>query len=284
MAAPRDLISALSSLDFDLDYSSWNVRLMLIAGGFGFYAGIFAFGFLASLVLFATFRSLPIRDKVSWNLATTRASFGLLCYVAGLNALFIDPVLAADKITGQQGWAAFIILIAAGFFLYEIVALFIYDFVFWTFEIPSAAHHITAFIGCFGAAICSTAGHYLPVAALLSEMTTPFTCTSRILIKAGWSQTFIWKVDQWIVVHLFHCRMFLTYHLWWVSLNNYDRLVKSTTGLYVALFFFGLVLLTFMLVPYWTYMKTKQLLTPVHSTSTKSSSEENSEISIKKND
>ncbi|XP_077146185.1 protein CLN8-like [Ranitomeya variabilis] len=278
MAAPRDLISALSSLDFDLDYSPWNVRLMLIAGGFGFYAGIFALIHLASLVLFATFRSLPTKDKVFWSSIATRASFGLLCYVAGLNALFIDPVLTADKITGQQGWAAFIILIAAGFFLYENVALFVYNFWFWTFDRSVAAHHITAFIGCFGAAICSTAGHYLPVAALLLEMATPFTCTSWILIKAGWSQTFIWKVDQWIVVHLFHCRMFLTYHLWWVSLNNYDRLVKSTTGLYVAFFLFALILLTFILNPYWTYMKTKQLLTPVHS------SKENVEISIKKND
>ncbi|CAJ0938797.1 unnamed protein product [Ranitomeya imitator] len=277
MAAPRDLISALSSLDFDLDYSSWNVRLMLIAGGFGFYAGIFALIHLASLVLFATFRPLPTKDKVFWNSVATRASFGLLCYVAGLRALLIDPVLAADKITGQQGWAAFIILIAAGFFLYENVALFVYNFWFWTFDRSVAAHHITAFIGCFGAAICSTAGHYLPVAALLLEMATPFTCTSWILIKAGWSQTFIWKVDQWIVVHLFHCRMFLTYHLWWVSLNNYDRLVKSTTGLYVAFFFFALISLTFILNPYWTYMKTKQLLT-VHS------SKENGEISIKKND
>ncbi|XP_073531474.1 protein CLN8-like [Phyllobates terribilis] len=284
MAAHRDLLAALSSLDFDLDYSSWNTRLTLIAAGFLFYVGIFAFIHIASIVLFATYRSLSAREKVRWNTVTTRASFGLLCYVAGLNALFIDPVLAADKITGQQGWAAFIILIATGFFLYENVALFIYNSVFRIFEISSAAHHITAFIGCFGAAICSTAGHYLPIAALLLEMATPFTCTSWILIKAGYLQTFIWKMDQWIVVHLFHCRMFLTYHLWWVSLNNYDRLVKSTTVLYVAFFFFSLILLTFMLNPYWTYMKTKQLLTPVHSTSIISTSEGNGEIGIKKNE
>ncbi|XP_073531476.1 protein CLN8-like [Phyllobates terribilis] len=284
MAAHRDLLAALSSLDFDLDYSSWNTRLTLIAAGFLFYVGIFAFSHLASIVLFATYRSLSAKDKILWNTVTTRASFGLLCYVAGLNALFIDPVLAADKITGQQGWAAFIILIATGFFLYENVALFIYNSVFWIFNISDAAHHISAFIGCFGAAICSTAGHYLPIAALLLEMATPFTCTSWILIKAGYLQTFIWKVDQWIVVHLFHCRMFLTYHLWWVSLNNYDRLVKSTTVLYVAFFFFSLILLTFMLNPYWTYMKTKQLLTPVHSTSIISTSEGNGEIGIKKNE
>ncbi|CAJ0938801.1 unnamed protein product [Ranitomeya imitator] len=136
MAAPRDLISALSSLDFDLDYSSWNVRLNLIAGGFLFYAGIFAFGHLASIVLFATYRSLPTKEKVFWNLAATRAVFGVQCIVAGLNALLIDPVLAADQITGY-----------------------------------------------FGAVICSTVGHYMPMVTLLLEMSTPFTCISWMLLK-----------------------------------------------------------------------------------------------------
>ncbi|KAM4042682.1 protein CLN8-like isoform 1-T2 [Anomaloglossus baeobatrachus] len=284
MAAHRDLVAALSSFDFDLDYSSWNTRLILIMAGFLFYVGIFAFIHFTSLVLSATYRSLPAKDKVTWNTVATRASFGLLCYVAGLNALLIDPVLAADKITGRQGWSAFIILIATGYFLYENIVFFIFNFVFWISNIPSTVHHIIAFIGCFGSVICSTAGHYLTIVSLLLEMATPFTCTSWILIKAGLSETLIWKLDQWFVIHLFHCRMFLTYHLWWVSLYNWDRLVTSVSVFYVTFFFVGLTILTFMLNPYWTYVKTMQLLTPVHSTSRKSPREGNGGISKKKNE
>ncbi|KAJ1150225.1 hypothetical protein NDU88_003020 [Pleurodeles waltl] len=48
---------------------------------------------------------------------------------------------------------------------------------------------------------------------LLLEMSTPFTCVSWMLLKVGWSQSLIWKANQWIMIHMFHCRMILTYHL-----------------------------------------------------------------------
>ncbi|KAG8581813.1 hypothetical protein GDO81_007814 [Engystomops pustulosus] len=286
MVAHRDPITALSSLDFDVDYSSWNIRLLLIGGGFLFYLGIFVISHIVSVVLFATYRSLLAKEKVFWNLAATRAVFGVQCIVTGLTALLIDPVLVADQITGQQGWAFFTILIAIGFFLFENLALHTSNFVFWTFDILLAVHHFFAFIGFLGAVICSTAGHYLPMVTLLLEMSTPFTCISWMLLKAGWSQTLFWKVNQWIMIHMFHCRIVLTYHLWWVSLYNWDRLVRSVSVLYVAFFIVGLTLVTFILNPFWTFKKTQQLLTPVdwnfEPASKKSSREGNGRIGMKK--
>ncbi|KAG9493811.1 protein CLN8 [Eleutherodactylus coqui] len=288
MAAHRDLVAALSSLDFDLDYSSWHNRQILIAGGFLFYMGIFVFSHLASVMLFATYRSLLAKEKVFWNLAATRAVFGVQCIGAGLCALLLDPVLLADQITGQQGWAFFTILIATGFFVFENLALHISHYVFWTFDILLAVHHFFAFIGYFGAVISSSAGHYLPMVTLLLEMSTPFTCISWMLLKAGWSQTLFWKVNQWIMIHMFHCRMVLTYHLWWVSLYNLERLLRSVSPLYVAFFFVGLTLVTLLLNPYWTYKKTQQLLTSAdwnfESTAKKCSRQGNGGIGIKKSE
>ncbi|KAM3932356.1 protein CLN8 [Leptodactylus fuscus] len=285
MAVHHDPKAALSNLDFDFDYSSWNTRLILIGGGFLFYLGIFAFCHIVSVLLFATYRSLSAKEKVFWDLAATRAVFGVQCIVAGLTALLFDTVLLKDQITGQQGWAFFTILIATGFFLFENLALHTSNCVFWTFDIFLAVHHFFAFIGYFGAVICSTAGHYLPMVTLLLEMSTPFTCISWMLLKAGWSQTLFWKVNQWIMIHMFHCRMVLTYHLWWVSLYNWDRLVRSVTVLYVAFFFVGLTLVTLILNPYWTYKKTQQLLTPVDwnfESTSKKSRKVNGGIGIKK--
>ncbi|XP_075718040.1 protein CLN8 [Rhinoderma darwinii] len=286
MAAHRDPMAALLSLDFDLHYTSWNTRLILIVGGFLVYLGIFVFWHLASVGLFATYRSLSAKEKVFWNLAATRAVFGVQCIVAGLTALLIDPILLQDQVTGQQGWAFFTIMIATGFFLFENLALHTSNFVFWTFDILLAVHHIFAFLGYFGAVFCSTAGHYLPMATLLLEMSTPFTCISWMLLKAGWSQTLFWKANQWIMIHMFHCRMVLTYHLWWVSLYNLDRLVRSVALLYVAFFFVGLTLVTLILNPYWTYKKTQQLLTSAdwnfESTVNKSSRKGDGRIGMKK--
>ncbi|XP_063772736.1 protein CLN8 [Pseudophryne corroboree] len=263
MITYRTPLSGLGTLDFALDYSSWSTCYTLIAVGFLTYLGIFVFCHLASVLLFATYRSLSAKEKVFWDLAATRAVFGVQCISAGLTALLLDPVLLADQITAQQGWSYFTILIATGFFLFENIALHISNLTFWTFDVFLSVHHFFAFIGYFGAVNNGTIGHYLPIVTLLLEMSTPFTCISWILLKAGWSQTLFWKMNQWVMIHMFHCRIVLTYHLWWVSLYNWDRLVRSASVVYVSFFIVGLALVTLVMNPYWTYKKTQQLLNPV---------------------
>lgn len=65
------------------------------------------------------------------------------------------------------------------------------------------------------------------------------------------------------MVHLFHCRMVLTYHMWWVCLGHWGRLARSLFLPHLALFVVGLALLTLLINPYWTRKKTQQLLNPV---------------------
>ncbi|XP_075058573.1 protein CLN8 [Mixophyes fleayi] len=256
-------VPLLNTIDFSMDYSSWSTCSILIAAGFFVYLGIFVFCHLASVLLFATYRSLPAKEKVFWDLAATRAVFGVQCIITGLTALLFDPVLHADQITAQQGWSFFTILITTGFFLFENIALHISNLRFRTFDVFLSVHHFFAFLGYFGAVICSTVGHYLPMVTLLLEMSTPFTCISWMLLKAGWSQTLFWKINQWVMIHMFHCRIVLTYYLWWVCLYNLDRFVQSASVIFVAFFFFALALVTLIMNPYWTYKKTQQLLNPV---------------------
>ncbi|PIO35093.1 hypothetical protein AB205_0027300 [Aquarana catesbeiana] len=277
----------MNSFDFDLEYSSWNICLKLIFGGFLVYLSCFLFCHLVSVLLFATYRALSTQEKVFWDLAATRAVFGVQCIIAGLTALLIDPVLASDQITAQRGWAWFTILTAIGFFLFENIALHVSNLVFWTFDAFLATHHLFAFLGYFGVIFCTTAGHYLAMVTLLLEMSTPFTCVSWMLLKAGWSHTLFWKANQWLMIHMFHCRMVLTYHLWWVLLYNWDRLVTSVPLAYIVFFFTGLALVTLVLNPYWTYKKTHQLLTPVDwnfvPVSSKAKVIANSGVTLKKN-
>lgn len=62
---------------------------------------------------------------------------------------------------------------------------------------------------------------------------------------------------------MFHCRMILTYHMWWVCFQHWDALASSLYLPHLALFLFGLALLTVIINPYWTHKKTQQLLNPV---------------------
>uniref|UniRef100_UPI00398F1745 protein CLN8 n=1 Tax=Pristiophorus japonicus TaxID=55135 RepID=UPI00398F1745 len=247
---------------FDMNYFSWHVRCTVIAAGFLFYSLIFIFSHVLSLVLSVTYCSLPAKEKVFWNLAATRGFFGIQGTVTGLWALLKDPVLHADKILGQQNWCWFNILTALGFFAFENVAFHGSNVVFRTFNVALTIHHFFAISGFASTLIWDNLGHYLPMVILLLEMSTPFTCVSWMLLKAGFSHILLWKLNQWLMIHLFHCRMILTYHVWWVCWQNLEIVKLYVAVPQAVLCFSGLFLLTFIINPYWTRKKTWQLFNP----------------------
>lgn len=170
---------------FDLDYASWKIRSTLAVAGFVFYLGVFVVCHQLSSSLNATYRSLAAKEKVFWNLAATRAVFGIQSTAAGLWALLGDPVLYANKGLGQQNWCWFHITTATGFFFFENVAVHLSNLFFHTFDLFLVVHHLFAFLGFLGSAINLRAGHYLAMTTLLLEMSTPFTCVSWMLLKVS---------------------------------------------------------------------------------------------------
>lgn len=170
---------------FDLDYTSCTVRTALAVAGFAFYLGVFVVCHQLSSSLNATYRSLAAREKVFWDLAATRAVFGVQSTAAGLWALLADPVLHADKARSQQGWCWFHIATATGFFFFENVAVHLSNALFRTFDLFLAVHHLFAFLGFLGSMVNLGAGHYLAMITLLLEASTPFTCVSWMLLKVS---------------------------------------------------------------------------------------------------
>lgn len=172
-----------SPADPSPDYFSWVLRLQIISLGFAFYTAIFLLSHLVSTALSQTYHSLLAKEKVFWNLAVTRAVFGLQGTVAGLRALTEDSDLSRDRIRGQEDWSWFTVLIATGFFLFENVVLHLSSVVFRSFDLALATHHFFALSGFTGAVVWDSLGHYLPMVTLLLEMSTPFTCISWMLLK-----------------------------------------------------------------------------------------------------
>ncbi|XP_048831273.1 protein CLN8 [Brienomyrus brachyistius] len=248
---------------FTMEYSSWAVRYALIGVGFTFYSVVFLLSHIVSATCFQTYSLLFPKEKVFWNLAATRAVFGVQSTIAGLWTLTQDSALSADKVAGQEDWSWFNILTATGFFLFENVALHGSNMVFRTLDLPLATHHFFALAGYVGAVVWDSVGHFLPMVTLLLEMSTPFTCISWMFLKAGWAHTLFWKANQWMMIHMFHCRMVLTYYIWWVSWCHWDGITLNVALPHRLLFFTGLALLTVLINPIWTHKKTMQLLTPV---------------------
>ncbi|XP_043119618.1 protein CLN8 isoform X2 [Puntigrus tetrazona] len=249
--------------NFSMDYSSRDIQLKTIGLGFVFYTFVFLFSHMLSSLLLHTYRSLSAKEKVFWDLAVTRAVFGVQSSVAGLRALMEDSAVYSDKILGQEDWSWFNVLTATGFFLFENVALHASNVTFRSFDLALAVHHFFALAGFVGTVVWNWLGHFLPMVTLLLEMSTPFTCISWMLLKAGWCKTFFWKANQWVMIHMFHCRMVVSYYMWWVCWNHWEEMNTHIPLVQRLLFFIGLFLLTFFLNPVWTHKKTLQLLNPV---------------------
>lgn len=165
------------------EYFLWEYRLHLIGLGFGVYAGIFLLSHLLSASLSSTYKSLLNKEKVFWNLAATRAVFGIQSSVAGLRALTVDSSINRDKVRAQENWSWFNILTATGFFVFENVVFHSSNVIFRSFDLPLATHHFFALAGYAGAVVWDSQGHFLPMVTLLLEMSTPFTCISWMLLK-----------------------------------------------------------------------------------------------------
>lgn len=168
---------------FAWDYTLWEVRLKLIAAGFFIYLGLFLLLHYLSSWMSISYHLLPAKDKVFLSLGGARGIFGIQSCVAALWALLMDPVFQADKVYSQQDWSWFICLIASGFFLWEIVALCVSNFIFQRFYFQAHIHHVLAFGGFLGLVTNIKSGHYIPLMGLLLEMCTPFEYISWMLLK-----------------------------------------------------------------------------------------------------
>lgn len=249
-----------SNMDY---YSSWDTRVQLVGVSFAFYAAIFLICHLLSVVLSRTYRSLLTKEKVFWDLAATRAVFGVQSTIAGLYVLTQDSVLSRNQVSGKDDFSWFNVLTATGFFIFENMALHVSNVAFRSFDLPLATHHVFALSGYVAVVIWDSLGHYLPMVTLLMEVSTPFSCISWMLLKAGWAHSMFWRANQWVMIHMFHCRMVLTYYMWWVSWSHWGAINATYPLVPRALFFTGLALLTLVINPIWTHKKTMQLLNPV---------------------
>ncbi|XP_074845015.1 protein CLN8-like [Carettochelys insculpta] len=265
---------------YDWDYVLWEVRLKLLAVGFFSYLSAFFLAHCLSSWICASYRTLSAKQKVFWNMDITRALFAVQGCGAGLWALLIDPVFQADQVYSQQKWIWFHCLIAAGFFLLENVVAFSSNILFGVFNVFAVIHPLFAFGGLLGLMTNIKSGHYLPLMGLLLEMNAPSFCACRILLRIGYAKNLLWKTNQWVMVHILHCRMVLVYHMWWVYISSWNNVVENLGLPYFCVFFMGLSTLTLIFNPYWIYKSTQWLVRAVDwkipNTSVKNASSEKS--------
>ncbi|CAF3552611.1 unnamed protein product [Rotaria socialis] len=190
----------------------------------------------------------------------TRAVCGILTVWAFYLA-WIDERLGIDHViaTTDASWKFISFLLV--FFIFEELALLYFDLKYRSFSKALHLHHFFAFNGFFLAEYYNC-GHYYAAKPFMLKAGTPFSCVCWCLLKLELEKTKAWKIDQWILINIFHIRSFLEF-LWWCDIyRDWDNIKQNLPLPYLINMLVGLTLLSLWLTPYWTYKKTVQYFHP----------------------
>ena len=200
---------------------------------------------------------MKLKDRMFWNLAVVRGTYGFIGCVFSIYERYFDQDLWVHMTKGKTLVSSIIILNHTGFFLFEWPAQIFFDIKFRTFSKALHCHHIIALTG-FLTTIDGDQSHYYACSAFILEMSTPFSCICYCLMKAGMADSLLWKINQMVLIHVFHLRSVvefgMMYELWkyWEDFSQLKFLWRLNA-------ISGLAAIGLFLTPYWTYRKTEQL-------------------------
>ena len=209
--------------------------------GLSMVRAVAGFIVIASESLFATF-----------HVSLTRYELFLAGYV-----VFIDSSLSVDHIFATTNASWFLVSCILGFFIFEELALIYFDLRYQTFSKELHLHHILGFSLYFIAAWYGIA-HYYVLKIYVLEASTPFSCLCWCLLKLKMERTKVWKVNQWILIYIFHARTLYELHCWYVCYQDWAYMKANLPLAFIVNMLAALIIVTFWLTPYWTYRKTVQ--------------------------
>lgn len=194
-----------------------------------------------------------------WNLAIVRGVFGTVTTLGALHEKFLDEGLWYHITEGKTVYSYLLVTHNTGFFVFEILAQVYFDIRFKTFSKELHLHHLFSFTGLYSVVV-DDINHYFSTTLIMLEMSTPFSCICFCLIKLQLADSLAWKINQMLLIHVFHLRSFVEFRGLYDTFNNW-KFVSQMPYMQFFSQIGGLICLFFYLTPYWTYRKTEQLFT-----------------------
>lgn len=257
----EELVQFVFPFLLTMDYSDLRVKVFVAGGSFAFFTTIFAVTlFICSL--FPMFQNMGLKFRVFLSLSVVRGIFGIFATLIGSYAIFYTTNLSRDIVFGTNVTSHIGMLTTMGFFIFELSAVIISDVAFRSFSKMLIIHHALGVVS-YSVAISLSANFSIGCKALILEMSTPFSCLSYLLMKVGMERSFLWRFNQMILVHTFHLRSVVECYLWYITFQNWQYIWNFLPTSLFILTYLSLVLVTFVMTPYWGYKKTQQLFNPV---------------------
>jgi len=196
--------------------------------------------------------------------SSIKFSFFIECIFVYLAAylVFVDKRLSVNCVLASTDESWTFLSVLTGFFIFEEVTLIYFDLRYRTFSKELHLHHFFSFNGFFLALFFHNS-HCYAMQMFLLEASTPFSCICWCLLKLKLEKTKVWKINQWILIYVFHARTFYELWSWYIFYHDWDNIKQNIPWSYIAIMFTGVGISTFWLTPYWTYKKTAQFFFPV---------------------
>ena len=245
----------------ECDFRKTSIKLVFIAVSFTFFSAVYLLSTVLSNVT-RTYRNLSAKEKIFWHLAIVRGAYGLFCTVFGVWGMFFDTELIKDVIYATSPTSYTAVTLTIGFFVFECGMLLFSDIYYRQFNILLNIHHWLSLFG-FTMVIYTDTTHCFGVRGLILEMSTPFSCLCWTLLKAGKAHTLLWKANQFLLVHTFHLRSVAEFYIWYLTYKNWTYIWSDMPGMLFTILYTQMVLVTFVMTPYWTYKKSVQMVNPV---------------------
>ncbi|XP_012942747.1 protein CLN8-like [Aplysia californica] len=163
-----------------------------------------------------------------------------------------------DPVFGLSATGTFAMTVTAGFFLFECLALTWSD---WTTNSLSKMLHLHHWLSLAGSVtvVLTEAGYTVASRSLTLEMSTPFSALCWMLLKAGLGRSWLWTVNQMVLLHAFHLRSVVECHIWWNTFTHRQAIWADMPWSTFLSVYAALSMFTFMATPYWGYKKTLQM-------------------------
>ena len=248
----------------DVNMSSLETKFTVIFGTCLFFLVLFTSSYVGSYLFVPSFTTkLRSKEKVFWCLAFIRAVFGFSASFVGVWYLLVDDLLLKDVTNANNVTTFMAVYVTVGFFLLECILLFASNIYFRFFDPYLFLHHFLSLIGYSIASAYDGKGHFFGIVGLLLEATTPFSCFCWVLLKCEMTRLRIWRLNQLILVHLFHCRTTLEGFFYYMYITRWEVIKAEMPVPISVILLTQLTMNFFVFTPYWTYKKMVQLLNPV---------------------
>lgn len=236
-----------------VDMTKLEAKLVIISSAIVVFLLVFVASFLTS------YRFLnKLNEKITMCRLRVQNLFVLFGCFFGIWYFAIDDTLNNDMVNAHTKSSHTVIYVFIAFFLFDTVTIVIYNFALERMD-PSVFAHHSLCLACIGIIQYYNALHGFALTFILLEVVLPCMGLSWVLWKLNLSHSLIWKFNQAVVIHLFHCSLLMEAYVLYKMYKHWDDATASMPRL--ALYFLIAVVL-FLLIfftPYWTYKKTRHL-------------------------